>query len=371
MANFKKVLLSILFMVAICNLSSHTIWATPQNLEKDNLKLEERVKELEKQINKVSIENVVKTYKDSEQSLYEASSRTLTFSSWLVSALVLLSAFKLYRDNSDTKKMKEFMDSSKKEFDTYRDNLNEYQSSVEILKNKIIEYENEIDNSKAEIDNLKNQVKSYADSAEHFAQKSEVENLKQQFKVTTEDSIVINHMNEKNLKIKNSKSISKISNYSKIRELSEKAKILEEASNPNDLNMAISLYIELIKLDEESESRYNINISRIYEKLNNYEKAFEHIKLAEEKGDNMSTTLFFKGQLYSSRGEYVKAIDCFKESLNIKKDKNTYIILALTYEKIGDYKEAKNCYKKIEDLKRENIEQLKKNSPELVVVTSE
>lgn len=368
MLKFKKVLLSILFTFTMCNLLTYTVWATPQDIEKDNLKLEERVKEVEKQIDKVSIDNVVKTYKESEQSLYEASSRTLTFSSWLVSALVLFSAFKLYRDNSDTKKMKEFMDSSKKEFDTYRDNLKEYQSSVEILENKIKEYESEIDISKAEIKKLKNEVKSYADSAKQFALKSEIQNLKQNLNVINERDIIRNNIKEKNMKTVISRDRR---SYEKIQELTKKASILGGSDNSNDLNIAINLYTELIKLDKESESNYNLYISDIYKKLNNYEKALEHIKLAEEKGDDLSNTLFCKGCLYMHMKEYNQAISCFKESVNVKEEDHVYMALAIAYEKTGNYKEAKNCYKKIEDLKRKNIERLKKKSPELVAVTSE
>lgn len=368
MVKFKRVLLSILFMFAIYNLSSYTVWATPQDIEKEHKDLEQKVKNIEKQIDKVSIDNVVKTYKESEQSLYEASSRTLTFSSWLVSALVLFSAFKLYRDNSDTKKMKEFMDSSKKEFDTYKDNLKEYQSSVEILENKIKEYESEIDISKSEIKKLKNEVKSYADSAKQFALKSEVQNIKQNLNLTNERDIIRSNIKAKNMKTAISRDID---SYKKIRELEEKARILEESDNSNELNIAINLYTELIKLDKNSESRYNVHISNIYGKLNNYEKAFEHIKLAEEKGDNLSNTLFNKGILYMNMKEYNQAISCFKESLNLKEEEHVYLVLAIAYEKAGNYKEAKNCYKKLGELKRKNIEQLKKDSPELVAVTSE
>jgi len=109
--------------------------------------------------------------------------------------------------------------------------------------------------------------------------------------------------------------------------------------------------------------------SHEYEKAIEYYKAYIHQNEAKGKNTSLATSLNNVGQVYNSRGEYSKALECYLESLEIEKSLygKTYPSIASSlnnianiYYKQGDYNKALGYYLKALEI---NISAYGENHP--------
>ncbi|MCP3659949.1 MAG: tetratricopeptide repeat protein [Bacteroidetes bacterium] len=102
------------------------------------------------------------------------------------------------------------------------------------------------------------------------------------------------------------------------------------------------------------DNKINSFLSDLYLRTNNYDLAISQVEKENNKTDRMlkiyQKGTFYKGIEYFSNGEYQKAIEIFKKSLNSKKNINftfeTYNWLGDSYSAIKNYKAALNSYNK-------------------------
>ena len=350
---FKNIIMFSCILTVIVILSDKS-WAAPVN---DKI-LEEKVQKMEEKLDSIKIENIVKSYKDSESSLYQASTKTLEFVNLIIVGLGGLTIFKYAKDRSLDKKLTKHM----KEIKT---NLINYQESVTNLESKIQTYEKEIETSKKEIDYLKDKVRHYADEAKKYAQKSEVENLKQNLKINNRD-IKMNKEIQKQQLTKMDKS----TKSNKSEELQKKAEILSNSTNSSDLMMAIKYYKELMEIDSPSLKRFHaVSIAEIYGLLGNYEESSNYFRKAESLGYKKGSTLYLEGLMYYTLKEFEKSRNCLKECLSFREDEDVYEYLAAVSEKLEEYEEAKYYYQKMDELKNRNLDLARQDA--LSAITSE
>lgn len=363
MVKSKKVLLSILFMLAICNLSYYTVWATPENLEKEHEQLDDRVKKVEKQIDKASIDNVVKAYKESESGLYEASSKAISLANYVIIGIGALTAIKYTKDNVETKKMKEFMEKSNEDFNKYKEKLENSHSLIEGLELKIKKYEEDIEKSKSEIEKLKLKTEEYADTAKRFADKSELESLRNELNVSSEttnlESIsILSNISEK----------SDFKNYPSWRKIHSIKEDIEKYKNEFNFKLAINKYHELISLDPDDKAYYYVCIARLYNELDNLEKFEEYIEKSEKIEPESRIALSAKASVYNQNGKYELALECYKKLLEKTTDytsRKTYnILISNVYRKLGNYEKSKEYLNQYRDI-------LDKKSSSLAAITEE
>ena len=345
----KQIVLGVLALLFV-SITQSKSWAAPVNENGEYKKLEEKVNSVEKKLDNVSIESVVKSYKDSESSLYEASSKTITFANLIIVGMGALTAIKYGKDNIETKKMTKFMDESKEDFKLYKEKLEKYESENIKLQSKLKKYKEEIDKSKSEIEELKNKTESYANQAKEFADKSELETLKKHFNIEAVSSE--NKKLEEYKFINNNLDIQESSIENDTFSPKEGLELLHKANKykeEKDFDSAINIYKQLARLDKKNACEFYTRIGTILSDQGNANGAFKYYNLAERINPNNDFLIFCKAGTYSKVGKHDKALKLYYNLLDSDTYENKdalYLFIGFEYEHLGNYEEAKKYYEK-------------------------
>ncbi|MGB2453163.1 MAG: tetratricopeptide repeat protein [Akkermansiaceae bacterium] len=114
---------------------------------------------------------------------------------------------------------------------------------------------------------------------------------------------------------------------------------------------AITIYRQLIKIDDNNSVEYLLNIASCYESQPDWEKAIAcYREIIEIDKDNSVKYLLTIAGCYKTQSDWQKAIACYREIIEIDGDNSGEYLWSIAgcYETQSDWKKAIACYRQID-----------------------
>ena len=114
---------------------------------------------------------------------------------------------------------------------------------------------------------------------------------------------------------------------------------------------AISIYREMIKIDENNSVEYLLNIASCYESQPDWEKAIAcYRQIIEIDKDNSVKYLLTIAGCYKTQSNWDKAIACYREIIEIDGENSGEYLWSIAgcHETQSDWKKAIACYRQID-----------------------
>ena len=114
---------------------------------------------------------------------------------------------------------------------------------------------------------------------------------------------------------------------------------------------AISIYREMIKIDENNSVEYLLNIASCYESQPDWEKAIAcYHQIIEIDKDNSVKYLLTIAGCYKTQSDWEKAIACYREIIEIDGENSGEYLWSIAgcHEAQSDWKKAIACYRQID-----------------------